>query len=1326
MKLLKNISKKIIMIIIMISILITFISTPLSYAELDLKEGDFYYSGTTKGTYTIKKGIFEWLLDAIGQIADWLLGIMTLGIRMVFVGWTALIEKLLTWTLESASGVNASGSIVENSNDFTNLNNSANNLTVEAIVFNRVEALNANIFKTDVDRTVSGTGQKLVCEKCKKNVDECVTNLPQKINLNKIKVSDICSCGCNGCDSCITYVKQMAVDDPVIVKIRQTVSAWYQIILLLAVAIMLVVLIAVGIKMAVSTIASDKALYNRMLFDWLVGTIMIFTLNYFMVFAINANEMLLNTIEHFSNVNNTNKVKMMQLTNSNSQFTNSEIELKVYEEVRTRAYDPKLLNGVIGMIMYMTLVYFAFRFTIIYLKRLLTIIVLTLMAPGVGVAYALQKVISGKSQALQTWMKEYIMNLLIQVVHALLYAVFITEALVLSLQSISGIIVAFILMNYTMKADKLFKKIFNFGGSDSLVGHTENAQEELKDNLKTARGIAIGAAPAAKILTNTPYAKTLKATGKLAAATAVLGARAFRDGIVRFNPNGESPSDSDRYENAVEDEMNQNGGYEKQENESQEDYDQRRAEAEEKVSGESPEFYDQNVLNAGGQKLNDELKFAKEQMSEENLQGKSDEEKEEAQNRYIDALRKYNRYKQLITPTNFQIAKGHLNRLLDMEDVFSSTTSKNPLKLAKIGVFGTTHWDKNNWRFTNDGNGIYKQLSASNLLGLTDKDKKYLKALTRDMKNTLLGMGSMFLGMGTLVANPTMGMSLLAGGFAATRKTLGKRPNSSGKYKFSRFAPQSIRAIRNSALVRAKHERDALRVAKLQRKYPNFTRKLRNGAVSAVTIGTLGGTLQILTGAALTGGILPSMALVGASGYMATKLMRNRAIGQTLDEIDMYASKQQEQQMEEFYAESDKQENVSLNAMNQVIIYEQMRKDKETDKMVEAQLYEDLGFEVDNKTGELTRKEKIDDNEELNSEVDSYVLTDGDIKFVHKEIDNIVLELSKGKEIDMSSKKVQNDAMDMLTGSLKAQGILEGSQKADILFKAGKSGLTRELKAKAQSNNLKVKRAKKKLDDLSAKEAEMVVNTVSELLKESRENKKDFSAITADDVIARMNSKGSSNSSKSNKSKRNKNQSSNNNDKKEAITNYLKIIKKPVKVKRKKGKVSDKTAKNVKRQVNKNLEKSKQERAQKRQQALELYLGNDATNNDLLNKLFAQMDEDSVKTVKKVANNTRKKMNINQEAINRKTGNIKYGTDAFLMAEKKRSELTLELLNLQKQKIEIDSGLRTDKTLDEINEEISKKKKQVDIAQDEVNKKGPVDDINEYIKLETFLGNYKK
>ena len=398
---LKKVGEKIILIIVTLSLLLTFVVAPSSYAKLTLKDGEFYYAGTTKGTYTASEGIFSWLLNNLSQIADWLVGIMTLGPRMVFVGWTALIERMLTWTLETTTGVNINGDGVNSATDLSSITDSSSNITVQAIVYNQVPAFDINFFDIEYDPTVSGTGQIYKCDTCNKECSECCTS------------SESCSCKCNGnCDACKAYMAALATSDelngedvdenraPVVIQLKRLVATWYYVLRLLSIAAMLIVLIGIGIKMAISTIASEKAVYKRMLADWLAGLIILVSVHYIMWFIIQINDTLVGVVK--DSANSINQVQLKQLYDKNDakgekkEVSNEEIEISVYEEIRTRAYDPKLSVGLSGMIMYMTLVYFAVRYSLVYLKRFLTIVVLTLMGPPVGVAYALQKAISGK------------------------------------------------------------------------------------------------------------------------------------------------------------------------------------------------------------------------------------------------------------------------------------------------------------------------------------------------------------------------------------------------------------------------------------------------------------------------------------------------------------------------------------------------------------------------------------------------------------------------------------------------------------------------------------------------------------------------------------------------------------------------------------------------------------------------------------------------------------------------------------------------------------------------------------------------------------------
>lgn len=404
----KKFCEKIILIVVTISILLSFTATPISNAGLGLKEGEFYYSGTTKGTYVVSEGIFSWLIDNLGKIADWLLGLITMGVRMVFVGWAALIEKLLTWSLETTAGMNNNGGLVVDSTDVTAIGDSSGNITVQAIVYNQVPLFDINFFKLETDKTVSGTGQVLKCKTCGRTCEACCNitdkypdgNVPDNVERYEMICKDTIEgtnpCECNRCDSCEMYVANWNAEKPLVIQIREFVAMWYTIIRLLSMVAMLIVLIAVGLKMTLSTIASEKAVYKRMFVDWVVGMIILFAMHYLIFFIITINETLVNTVKETANSINKTQIQFVNAgkkgeEEGTQEVTDDEVEISLYEEIRTRAYDARLSVGLSGMIMYITLIYFAIRYSIVYLKRYLTVIVLTLMAPPLGVAYALQK-----------------------------------------------------------------------------------------------------------------------------------------------------------------------------------------------------------------------------------------------------------------------------------------------------------------------------------------------------------------------------------------------------------------------------------------------------------------------------------------------------------------------------------------------------------------------------------------------------------------------------------------------------------------------------------------------------------------------------------------------------------------------------------------------------------------------------------------------------------------------------------------------------------------------------------------------------------------------
>lgn len=1150
MKQCKIVIKKLILMIVLISILMMFLATPASNAKLDLEDGEFYYSGSTEGSYKPQgSNIFGWILKALGEIADFILGMLTLAPRMVFVGWTALIEKALTWAVESSAGVSADGSVVEDPTDLTAVTDSGNNITVEAIVYNKVAALNADIFDLEMDRTLSPTGHKLFCDKCTiytdeygierykgKYVDECCNQdlvkaiiedpEPYKDKLFKqVTIEDVpgfCSCSCGGdesCYGCSMYFEQLTVEKPTIILIKENIATWYYIIRMLAMAIMLIVLIVVGIKMAISTIASDKAVYKRMLVDWVVGVIMLFTLHYFMVFVINLNAITVGMVE--DTAKSVNQASLQQVAedlnmNLEDELHSKDLEIRIYEEIRTRAYDAKLSNGMIGMVMYMALVFMAVKYTFIYLKRLLTIMVLTLMAPGVGVAYALQKVMTGKSQALKTWMSEYIMNVIIQTVHALIYAIFISQALILSLTNIAGMIVALVFLNYASKAEATFKKIFKFGGKDSLVGHTDSAASSMKESLGSAvnmaKGVAMGGKPAAKILTNTPYAKALKSVGKMAAAGAykhlsnkysesqrLLDEKDTRDYANAYN---------DTYEDVGKDNPNMDGearnlatihrlaekgvvdpkfrklaagqldGEEKEK--VMAEYVKYKDAFEEKERKPKDEY---EKAKKSREEIEKKLKNKDKTVTERDLR-KAKEEEDKAKEQY-DSARSF---RTLTMPNKDTVALNNMRDLFSMENQFNAILPDGSINEENMSfsrrAFGTTTFDPIKMKYVNNNDAAHNILFSEKLFGLSDNDKKMLKEHVLPLAKGVIGMGALFVGMGTIVTDPGMGMGLLAAGIMqtgeATRKVRSVK-KCKDRYTFNRFPPATIKKMDKTAREQARKERRQLTIQRLMTKRPNFIENFMNGNIEAATLG-------------LGVGMVLSPALTAVHGYRAVKANffpkpgKERAVKSTESVISRIKQEPGQSNIantdtpnSKIYGLPDTTEEVKPGIFTRILsenahysalvsyahgvrngVEEEFTKESKTLiaeqlKAEQAHMFnkldkdvEDQGYEFDPKELVLVRKETIEKSDiKVDFKPEGEAKGKPAEKVIDAKLDKILADFSGRANLDLSSKSVQREIIDKLESELKGAKLLSEDQTVSSVFRQGEAGLIKVIKGKA-------------------------------------------------------------------------------------------------------------------------------------------------------------------------------------------------------------------------------------------------------------------------------------
>ena len=110
-------------------------------------------------------------------------------------------------------------------------------------------------------------------------------------------------------------------------------------------------------------------------------------------------------------------------------------------------------------LIYVLLVFYTVIFLFAYLKRLAYMTFLTVIAPLVALTYPIDKINDGKAQAFDTWLKEYIFNLLLQPMHLILYMILIGSAMSFASKNVVYVVVA---LGFMTEAEQILRRFFGF------------------------------------------------------------------------------------------------------------------------------------------------------------------------------------------------------------------------------------------------------------------------------------------------------------------------------------------------------------------------------------------------------------------------------------------------------------------------------------------------------------------------------------------------------------------------------------------------------------------------------------------------------------------------------------------------------------------------------------------------------------------------------------------------------------------------------------------------------------------------------------------------
>ena len=287
-------------------------------------------------------------------------------------------------------------------------------------------------------------------------------------------------------------------------QLQSTISSWYIVLRNIALVALLSVLVYVGIRIIISSTSGDKAKYKQFLIDWVVALCLLFVMHYIMSFSNiivdkitdlldsiqfptysvlieeDKKERIISTIKENKHilrafgfipetVSDGNQIyefdstgywdNMVSTTDDGEKVVLWNTNLMGYLRIQAQRSKSSTLDYVGYTIMFCILVLFTVYFIFTYLKRVLYMAFLTIIAPLVALTYPIDKMNDGKAQAFNMWLKEYIFNLLIQPLHLLIYVVLVGSAIELAA---TNVIYGIVAIAFMIPAEKLLRRFFGF------------------------------------------------------------------------------------------------------------------------------------------------------------------------------------------------------------------------------------------------------------------------------------------------------------------------------------------------------------------------------------------------------------------------------------------------------------------------------------------------------------------------------------------------------------------------------------------------------------------------------------------------------------------------------------------------------------------------------------------------------------------------------------------------------------------------------------------------------------------------------------------------
>ena len=272
----------------------------------------------------------------------------------------------------------------------------------------------------------------------------------QKLVFNKINLFDI------------NFFVKDSNDTGIQAEMKNQISVVYYLMRNIACVAFLVILVYLGIRMAIASIATEKAKYKSMLMGWASSFIILLLLPYIMIALLEISQLIMDFCES------------IMISLCGGEITKIEEDLLASA---SSASSTAIGSYLVSTLVYWILVFYQLKFFWMYAKRLLTTGFLIVISPLVLAQYAFDKSGDGEASSFKVWLTEISLNIFIQPVHAVLYMIFMTIAS--NIITISPIL-AVIFLTAMSRGERVIRNILNIKNANTIQSMSDSAVNHKK------------------------------------------------------------------------------------------------------------------------------------------------------------------------------------------------------------------------------------------------------------------------------------------------------------------------------------------------------------------------------------------------------------------------------------------------------------------------------------------------------------------------------------------------------------------------------------------------------------------------------------------------------------------------------------------------------------------------------------------------------------------------------------------------------------------------------------------------------------------------------